>query len=214
MLIDKILPHFDTTTVGHTVIDAPCDVVFETVREMDFLQIHSPAVDTLMFVRDLPGQIARRLGRRPPSAPPPSMRLADMLDDSSDPDELEAWFGLGEVPGQELVFGAIGKVWQPDIDWKPVTADEFGEFAEPDYAKIAAEFSVRSYGDDRSLLSYEARTAVTDAAARRKFLRYWWLVRPFVRLVMQAALATAKDEAERRRPERATATTMAMAAAE
>lgn len=199
MLIDKTLPDFDTTIVEHIVIDAPCDLVHDTVREMDFMQIHSPSVDALMFVRGLPNRISRRLGKRNLPPPPPSMRLADMLDGPSDPDKLEDWFALGEVPGRELAFGAIGKVWQPDIDWKPVTADEFTTFAEPDYAKIAAQFSVREYGEDRSLLSYEARTAGTDTESRRRFLRYWWLVRPFVRMVMRAALLTAKDVAERRR---------------
>ncbi len=196
MLIDDALPDFDTTLVEHIVIDAPCDIVYRTTREMDFLQISSPAVDTVMFVRDLPSRVFGRLGRRPRPPAPPAMRLADMLDGSGDAGGLEGWLALGEVPGRELAFAAIGKVWQPDIAWRPVTSEEFPQFAEPDYAKIAAEFSIRPYGPDRALLSYEARTAGTDAAASRKFMRYWWLVRPFVRIVMQAALLTVKDLAE------------------
>ncbi len=45
-------------------------------------------------------------------------------------------------------------------------------------------------------MSYEARTAGTDDAARRKFLRYWWLVRRFVHVVMRAAVVTIKESAE------------------
>lgn len=198
MLIDEVLPDFDTTIIEHIVIDAPCDVVHEAARDMDFLQVHSPIVDTVMFVRGLPERVGRRLGRSARPGPPPAMRLADFFDDAGDPDALEGWVGVGEVPGRELVFGAIGKVWQPDIEWRSVAADEFGEFSEPGYAKIAAGFSVRDYGSGRTLLSYEARTVGTGTTARRMFLRYWWLVRPFVRLVMRAAVATVKDLAESR----------------
>ena len=196
MLLDEVLPEFNATIIEHVVIDAPLEVVFETAREMDFMQVHSPMVDALMFVRGLPERIRGRLGNRPPPSPPPAMRLADLFDGSADPEVLEGWLALGEVPGRELAFGAIGKVWQPDIEWKRVTADAFRDFADPDYAKMAVGFSVRAYGKNRTLLSYEARTACTDAAARRKFLRYWWLVRRFVHFVMRAAVITVKDLAE------------------
>lgn len=124
------------------------------------------------------------------------MRLADLIDNPAEAEPFQGWLALGEAPGRELVFGAIGKVWQPDIDWKPVVVDEFRAFAEPDYAKIAAGFSIRPYGVDRALLSYEARTVGTDEAAGRKFLRYWWLVRRFVHVVMRGAVVTIKDLAE------------------
>ncbi len=74
--------------------------------------------------------------------------------------------------------------------------DEFRGFSEPDYAKLAVSFSVRHYGTERTLLSYEARTAGTDPASRRKFLRYWWVVRNFVHFVMRAAVTTVKGLAE------------------
>lgn len=199
LLIDEVLPDYDVTVIEHLVIDAPPDAVYETVREMDFMQIHSPLVDAAMAARGLPTTIGRWLGR-PAPPPPQTMRLADLLDPPVDADAetdaLEGWVGLGEVQGREIVFGAIGKVWQPDIDWKPVAADEFAAFAEPDYAKIAAGFSLRRYGRHRTLLSYEARTAGTDDGSRDKFLRYWWLVRPFVRVVMRAAVTTARDLAQ------------------
>ncbi|MDH4278714.1 MAG: hypothetical protein OEW83_11605 [Acidimicrobiia bacterium] len=197
MLIDEILPEYDTTIIEHLVVDAPGDVVYQTARNMDFLQIHSPAVDALMFTRGLPERLARWLRRRPTPPSPPAMRLADMFDGSGDPDVLAGWSALGEIPGRELVFGAIGKVWQPNIEWRAVTAEEFSQFSQADFAKIAAGFSIRPYGRSRSLLSYEARTAGTDDAARRRFLRYWWLVRRFVHIVMRAAVVSIKESAER-----------------
>jgi hypothetical protein len=192
MLIDSLLPEFDATIIEHLVIDASPEVVYRTAREMDFMQVHSPMLDAAMLVRGLPAKLGRR-SRDGPPPPPPSMRLADLFDNPTDSDGFQGWLALGEVPGRELVFGAIGKVWQPDIDWRPVGVDAFGDFSEPDYAKIVAGFSVRDYGANRTLLSYEARTACTDEAARRKFLRYWWLVRRFVHFVMRAAVVTIRD---------------------
>jgi hypothetical protein len=196
MLIDAILPDFDATIIEHIVIDASPGVVYEAAREMDFMQIHSPLVDAVMAARGLPARIGRRVRGRQAPPPEPAMRLADLFDGSVDRSGLDGWLALGEVPGRELVFGAIGKVWQADIGWKPVTADVFRDFAEPDFAKIAVGFSIREYGAERSLLSYEARTAGTDDDSRRKFLRYWWIVRRFVHFVMRAAVVTVKDLAE------------------
>lgn len=199
MLIDDVLPVFDATIADHAVVDAPPQTVYLAARELDFMQVHSPVVDTVMTLRDLPARIGRRFGRETDPAPQATMRLADLLDGTIESDDLDAWLALGDAPGRELVFGAIGKVWQPDIDWRPVAADAFRDFDEPGYAKIAAGFSIRAYGTDRTLLSYEARTATTDEAARRSFLRYWRLVHRVVGVVMRAAVRTVKEAAEAER---------------
>lgn len=193
MLIDEFLPLFDETIVEHLVIDAPPEIVYRTVREMDFLSIHSPLMDAAMFVRMLPDRIGRWIRREPPPPPPPAMRLADLFEGGAEPEVLEGWVPLGEEPSRELVFGAVGKVWQPQIEWRRVPPGEFAAFAEAGFAKIAAGFSMRSYGEGRTLLSYEARTAGTDEESRRRFRRYWWLVNLFVGVVLRAALRTAKD---------------------
>lgn len=198
MLMDRVLPEFDETIVDHLLIDAPIEEVYRTVREMDFLDIHSPLMDAAMFIRGVPVRIGRMIRKTPLPPPPPSMRLADMFDGGVDPEVLEGWVPLGEEPPHEIVFGAAGKVWQPDIEWKRVPPEEFADFNEPGFAKIAAGFSMRSYGESRTLLSYEARTAGTDAESSAKFRRYWWLVRVGVGFVMRAALKTAKDLADAR----------------
>ncbi len=198
MLIDELLPEFDATIIEHVVVDAPPDVVFRTTREMDFMQIRSPITDAAMFARTLPSKIGRVFGREEAAPPtPPAMRLSDMFDEGSEAQEgLAEWVGLGEAPGRELVFGSIGKVWKPNIEWAHFDAADFRDFDDLGYAKIAAGFSVRSYGAGRTLLSYEARTEATDAEARDKFLRYWGVVRRFVSPIMRGALSTVKSLAE------------------
>ena len=52
------------------------------------------------------------------------------------------------------------------------------------------------YGADSTLLSYECRTVTTDAESRRKFARYWWLMRPFIAHIFRATVRTIRDDAE------------------
>ena len=196
VLIDEFLPFFDETIVEHLMIDAPPAAVYRTVREMDFLSIHSPLMDAAMFVRMMPDRIGRWIRREPSPPPPPAVRLADLFDGRAEPEVLGGWVPLGEEPSRELVFGAVGKVWQPQIEWRRVPPEEFAAFTEAGFAKIAAGFSIRSYGEGRTLLSYATRTAGTDEKSRQRFRRYWWLVRLFVGVVLRAALRTAKDLAE------------------
>ena len=77
-----------------------------------------------------------------------------------------------------------------------MTPEQFAAFAEPGWGRIAAGISLRPFGDTRTLVSYEARTATHDPAAARGFERYWRLVRPFVGTIMRATLRAVRDSAE------------------
>lgn len=201
MLIDRYLPSFDVTRIEHTVVNADIATTWRALRELDLTTVHTPLLDAAMAVRTLPGRVAAWTGRRrsvPP--PPPELRL------SGDSPGLEGWLFLGEVPEQEIVLGAVGRFWQSDIAWFDVsemTPDEFRVFAEPGWGRIAAGFSLRPYGETRTLASYEARTATADPESARRFRRYWTLVHPFVGHIMRAALAAVARDAPRLVPDRA-----------
>jgi hypothetical protein len=107
-----------------------------------------------------------------------------------DPGALPGWLLLDEAPGREVVFGAVGTFWKADIEWRDLAADQFADFAEPGWGKIACHLLVRPDGPGRSILSYECRTATTDPVSRAQMSRYWWLIRPFVGYVLRAVLRT------------------------
>lgn len=189
MLIDEYLPTFDVTRVEHTIVDANPETTYEAMVGADLLDL-GPIVRLLGALRAAPQFLTDRFRSRPGTPSPEQMRFADVP-------ETDEWTLLAESPGEEYVIGAVGKFWQPSIDWRSVDADTFAAFDEPGYAKLAIGLSVRPYGEKRTLISYEARTATTSERAERNFRRYWRVIGPFAGYLMRRALGRVEADAER-----------------
>ncbi len=177
LLIESAMPTYDVDIAKHIIVGADPAATFAAARELDLLTVHSPLLDLSMWLRGLP---ARARG----AAAPTPVRTLLIGEDMG----LPGWTFLGEQRDREVAFGAVGKFWQPDIEWRDVAAADFPGFQEPGWGKIAANFSVLPYGASATLLSYECRTVTTDPVSRQRFLRYWWLIRPFVGHIMRATL--------------------------
>ena len=190
LVLDRHLPTFDETVRHHVVIDANPKTAYEAVWAADMLDT-GPVVKGLSQLRVLPEFAAKAFGRERPSDPVEmeSVTLEDIVDTE--------WFLLEDREDSEVVFGAIGKFWQPVIEWREIDPDDFADFDEPGWGKLAASISLRPYGEGRTLATYEARTRTTDAESRRKFRRYWTLIGPFAGYVMKQALRRIKSDAER-----------------
>jgi hypothetical protein len=182
-LLDAHLPTYDVVLTEHVVVDADAVTVFEAAKNFNFMTTRSLLVTAMMTARSVP---SRLLGR--PVVTPQSLMLA------RDSGALPGWVVLGEVPGREVVFGAVGTFWKPDIQWHDLAAEQFAAFEEPGWGKIACHLLVRPDGPDRSILSYECRTATTDQVSRAQMSRYWWLIRPFVAYVLRAVIRTIRSE--------------------
>lgn len=178
-IIDEQMPRYNSVMAAHRVVAADPETTFHAVRELDLRTVGSPLLSAAMWLRGLP---ERLWGQAPPVEPPP--HLAD------DRPGLPRWVPLGERDGRELVYGAVGRFWQPTVQWRDVPAHRFASFAGPGYGKVACSFAVSPRGDQRTLLSYECRLVATDAAAGRYLARYWWLIRPFVAHLFRTATGT------------------------
>jgi hypothetical protein len=179
--------------VHHAIVDAPPDVVFEAVLEHDLGDAlrESRPVRLLFAVRAAPVRLLGRLRGQPPEdAGDAPMHLRDV--------GSWGWVYLGDEPAREVLVGAVGVFWGRNVRWRPTTADEFAGFEEPGWAKIAWNFSLAPYGEGRTLLTTECRTRATDAASRRKVLRYWRVVGRFAGMVMAANLPVIRRHAEER----------------
>jgi hypothetical protein len=184
-LLDIHLPAYDVVLTEHLVVEAAPEIVFAAAKNFDFLTTRAPLVTALMTLRSVPSRLSAR-----PVVTPPTLLLA------KDPGALPGWALLGEVPGREVAFGAVGNFWKADIEWHDVPAEAFAAFAEPGWGKIACHLLVRPDGPGRSILSYECRTATTDLTSRAQMSRYWWLIRPFVAYILRAVLRTIREDVE------------------
>jgi hypothetical protein len=194
MLLDRLMPEFDATRIEHRVIDARPAAVYDAAIHADLVDAMSRSriVRGLFGLRAAAERVAALARRTPRDAPAvPVLRLAEMPNHGD-------WVRLGESPPSEFAFGAIGRFWGGETVWEEIDSSEFIAFNPQGYAKIAASLSLRAYGDQRTLLTYEARTHATDDVARRAFLRYWTFASPGAGVVMRSALALIADETLRR----------------
>ncbi len=192
MLIDELMPRFDRSKVETVLVEAEPARVYAAIMEADLMKAYkgSPSMRALFAARGVPSAIARRIRKRPAPPEPEALRL-DALEEEGE------WVKLGEDFGKELAFGAIGRFWGRDISWETIRAEDFRDFDRPGFGKIAANFSVRSYGIGRTLLTYEARTAGTYPLATRGIKRYWVVVGPGIGIVLPGTIRYIKALAER-----------------
>ena len=103
---------------------------------------------------------------------------------------------LAEQPGREIVVGTIGQYWANRT--VPLrTANQFRNFKDPRYAKVAMNVRVRDEGNGWCKVTTETRVLCTDLHARRKFDAYWRVIYPGSALLRGQWLAAVKRRAER-----------------
>jgi hypothetical protein len=171
--LDDFLPRHEFSERHRLAIDAPAGRIDVALREVSIADI--PLARVLWWIR--------RFGR--PYGDPAKPFIGGEL-----PGVV-----LEDVPEEGIVLGLTGQFWrllggQRDLA-HPTTADEFLAYHRPDTCKAVIDFRV----GERSL-STETRVHVADPASRRKFRRYWFVVRPFSGLMRILLLRAARRRAE------------------
>jgi hypothetical protein len=171
--LDDFLPTYEFSERHSLVIDAPASRIDDGFRAVSIADI--PFARALWWLR--------RLGR-------------------ADGDPTKLFIGgefpgvvLDDVPEEGIVLGLTGQFWRflgAERDpARPTTADEYLAYHRPDMCKAVIDFRVGA-----SSLSTETRVHVADPAARRKFQRYWFVVRPFSELIRILLLRAVRRRAE------------------
>jgi hypothetical protein len=175
--ISRFVPTPRLHEVDRVAVASDPAVTWAAARHVDLYRL--PFVRALFAMRTAPDRIAERLhGRRGPPTPR-SMRIDDIIATPS-----RGFRHLDERPGEEVVVGAIGKVWQPRIPFVDVDgADVFVAFNEPGFIKVAWAVQVYPRSGGGSWMGVELRVSGTDDRAWREFASYWRLIGPFSRLI-------------------------------
>jgi hypothetical protein len=108
------------------------------------------------------------------------------------------WGILADVPGREVVVGAVTKPWEANVKFTALAPDKFAAFNEPDYVKIVWTLRADPVGQSEAVFRTETRVQTTDTSARAKFRPYWSCVSPGIWLIRRMSLAPLKLDAEHR----------------
>jgi hypothetical protein len=202
-LLDLYMPEYEVVDRHHLRVAAPAAITFASACEVSLSK--SPLLGAIFRMRELAigcldcaASIAR--GEMPACCHSTTSHqnetsqqkglLADL--------KTQGWGVLAEVPGHEIVFGAVTQPWTASPVFRALPPDEFAAFREPGYVKIAFTLRAVPLDSSASVARTETRVATTDPVARAKFRNYWSLVSPGVVLVRRTLLRSVKSEAERR----------------
>jgi hypothetical protein len=181
-LLDRFMPVYEVVDRHHIRIAAPAAVTLAAARDMDVAR--SAVARAIFRTREL------ILGAMPEARPRPRALLEELLS--------LGWSVLAEIPGREIVVGAVTKPWEANVTFRSIPPDEFAAFAEPDYVKIAWTLRADPIGEATSIFRTETRAVATDPVARAKFRWYWSFLSPGISLIRLMSLCPLKSEAERR----------------
>lgn len=189
MLIDDYLPRYDVRERHRLAVHASPRATYAALRSADL--VSAPIVRALLLLRALPGGLRRgRAG------------LATLQRNGDAPVTLRTFESRGfrviaERPPEELVIGLEGRFWRLEGDLCTPASDAFLTSAPSDgTARAVWNFTVRPAGSGDSELATETRVLCADAAARRRFLPYWLVVRAGSGIIRRAMLRAIRREAE------------------
>jgi hypothetical protein len=180
--LDRFIPKYDVYERHTIVVNARPDVTLAAARNQDIFG--TPLINAIFKAREW------AMGSSPETAPRRQGLLGTTL--------ALGWRVLEDVPGRELVVGAVTRPWQANVTFRGIAPEQYAGFDEPDYVKIV--WTLRAdpiEGGDRCLFCSETRAVATDEEAARKFRRYWALASPGIALIRRIGLPTLKATAER-----------------
>src|SRR6185369_430401 len=154
-MLDRFIPVYDVAERHHVHVAAPAHITFAAACEAD--------PNSSAIIRGIFRSREKILGSEADETVRPRGLLA--LTTSM------GWGVLAEVPGREIVVGAVTQPWKANVVFRTVAPDEFAAFAEPDYVKIVWTLRADAIGEDASVFRTETRAVATDASARRTFRR-------------------------------------------
>jgi len=161
-LLDEFIPEYEVAERHYVRVGAPAEMTLSVAADMDIRQ--SMIVDAIFSAREL------ILGAEPNESILRRGLLAETM--------ALGWGVLAEIPGREIVVGAVTRPWMAQVVFRALPPDEFARFHEPGYVKIVWTLRADPIGADESVFRTETRAAATDPSARIKFRRYWSFFSP------------------------------------
>jgi hypothetical protein len=160
--LDEFAPEHQFNEVHSIRVRAPRDRVYRAIKEVTAGEI--ALFRALTWVR--------RLGRKGKESildPPPDEPVLAVA-------TRTGFLLLADEPEKEIVVGMA--VIVPPGAHTPRTPEEFKHIDTPGFARATMSFRIDDGGDGSFVVSTETRVHATDDQARRRFRRYWTVIRP------------------------------------
>ena len=185
-LLERFFPRHEVRECHARRVSAPGSLTLAVAKEAS---LHaSPIVRVIFWLRSIPSLLRGTVA-------PPLVEGRGIVEETLS----IGWGMLAEVPGHEIVMGAVTQPWKADVVFRAVPPARFADFAEPGYVKIAWTLRAEPTGPSACVFSTETLAIATDSESRRRFRRYWALLSPGIRLIRYEMLRLVAAEAERRR---------------
>jgi hypothetical protein len=181
-LLDRFMPEYDVAERHAVRVAAPAEFTLSAAKQSDLQS--STIIRGIFKARSL------FLGARPDDTTQPRGLIAQVTS--------LGWGVLAEIPGREIVVGAVTQPWVGDPVFRAVAPDQFVAFREPGYVKIAWTLRAEPISPAESIFRTETRVTTTDSAARARFRWYWARFSAGILLIRRLSLGIVKTEAERR----------------
>ena len=188
-LLDRFIATYDVVERHQIRVAAPADITMAAAREQDLLRV--PLIRAIFRAREI------AMGATPGELPPRGILATT---------QALGWGVLADVPGREIVVGAITRPWEANVTFQALPPEEFAAFAQPGFVKIVWTLRADPLDRETSIFRTETRAVATDAEARAYFRAYWAFASPGIALIRRLSLPPLKREAERRAREAAAAT--------
>ena len=182
VFLDRFIPEYEVVERHHVRVAAPAHVTFGALMDMDLED--SSVIRAIFRGREL------LLGADADTKPHARGLVAQTK-------EL-GWRVLADLPGHEIVMGAVTQPWKANVVFRGLPPEEFAAFDEPGYVKIAWTLRADAVDAGESIARTETRVMATDDEAHRKFRWYWARFSPGIVLIRAVSLPLVKKEAERR----------------
>jgi hypothetical protein len=178
-LLAEVMPECDFLSRHSRRVAAPPEAVWSAVERFDPSRDGSPLVQCLFRLRGL-------------RVPRGSVR--DVLDGYG-------FALLADRPGEEIVFGTMGRFWaireRSNLE-RPASLDAFDAFERAGWAKGAISIRVEPFDDLTTNLVTMTSVQCMDERARRRFSLYWalinlpsgWIRRDMLRAIARIAERT------------------------
>jgi hypothetical protein len=181
--LDGLFPRYDFSERHRIRIAAGPAAVDRALRT--FTLGETPIARALMTVRALPALLSGRRLTWPRSDEPFFARTLG-------PSRVL----LADRPGYRVV-GLAGPMWA--LRGRLVRFEDapaFEAFDAPGNVKAVLAFAITAAGDDGTQLATETRVLAMDPDSRRRFARYWFVIRPWSGLIRREWLRAIRRRAE------------------